>query len=131
MTESNKNLVAGPLGPDGKVSFFHRHSLLLAMAIVALVVIADQALKIWVKTHFAWGEDVEITPWWHLKFIENNGMAFGIELWSKLFLTFGRIAAVALLIMFLVRMRRVASLRTGFIVSVALIAAGAAGNIFD
>lgn len=45
------------------------------MAIVALVVIADQALKIWVKTHFAWGEDVEITPWWHLKFIENNGMA--------------------------------------------------------
>lgn len=131
MTVSNKNLVAGPLGSDGKVSFFHRHSLLLAMAIVALVVIADQALKIWVKTHFAWGEDVEITPWWHLKFIENNGMAFGIELWSKLFLTFGRIAAVALLIMFLVRMRRVASLRTGFIVSVALIAAGAAGNIFD
>ena len=100
----------------------------LAVAIGAAVIIIDQVLKIWVKTSFYWGEDYEIASWFHLRFIQNNGMAFGIELWSKLFLTFGRIAAVALLIMFLVRMRRVASLRTGFIVSVALIAAGAAGN---
>ena len=112
MTESNKNLVAGPLGPDGKVSFFHRHSLLLAMAIVALVVIADQALKIWVKTHFAWGEDVEITPWWHLKFIENNGMAFGMEFGSKLFLTLLRVVFVGLLIYYMCKMLKRPAIKT-------------------
>lgn len=77
------------------------------------------------------GEDFPITSWFHLKFIENNGMAFGMELWNKLVLTFGRITVVALLIWALVKMCRFPDLRNGFLVSVALIAAGAAGNIFD
>ncbi|MDE6071627.1 MAG: signal peptidase II, partial [Muribaculaceae bacterium] len=63
----------------------------LALIIAIAVIIADQALKIWVKTSFYLGEDLEITKWFHLKFIENNGMAFGLELWNKLILTFGRI----------------------------------------
>lgn len=66
-----------------------------------------------------------------MKFIENNGMAFGLELWNKLLLTFGRIVAVGLFIWFLVKIRREYALRTGFILAVALITAGAAGNIFD
>lgn len=103
----------------------------LAVAIISLVLIADQTLKIWIKTHFYLGEDYVITSWWHLKFIENNGMAFGIELWSKLFLTLGRIAAVVLFIWFLNKIKNLAVLRTGFFVSLALIIAGAAGNIFD
>lgn len=103
----------------------------LVAAISALVVIADQWLKIWVKTNFYLGEDLEITSWWHLKFIENNGMAFGMELWNKVVLTFGRIAAVVLFIWFVARIRFVNGLRTGFFVSMALIIAGAAGNIFD
>lgn len=102
------------------------------MAAVALVVlICDQTLKIWIKTHFYLGEDVEITPWWHLKFIENNGMAFGMELWSKLVLTLGRIAAVALFVWFILKVRDIGGIRKGFFVSMALITAGAAGNIFD
>ena len=77
------------------------------------------------------GEDLEITKWFHLKFIENNGMAFGLELWNKLILTFGRIIAVGLFIWFIVKVKNVEGVRRGFIVCMALITAGAAGNIFD
>ena len=77
------------------------------------------------------GEDYEILPWFQLKFIENNGMAFGLELWNKLFLTFGRIAAVALFIWFICKIKNSEGIRKGFIVCIALITAGAAGNIFD
>lgn len=103
----------------------------LAAVIMVLVVIADQAIKIWVKTSFYMGEDLEITSWFHLKFIENNGMAFGLELWNKIVLTFGRIVAVAFFIWFIVKICRLQNVRKGLVVSVALIAAGAAGNIFD
>lgn len=102
------------------------------MAIVAFVIVfADQIMKVWVKTHFYMGEDLPITSWWHLKFIENNGMAFGIELWSKYLLTGGRIFAVVFLIWALTRISRFRGLRMGFLIAVAMITAGAAGNIFD
>lgn len=103
----------------------------LAVCVILLVLIADQTLKIWVKTHFYFGEDYEIFPWFHLKFIENNGMAFGLELWNKLVLTGGRIIAVALFIWFIIKIKDIKELRKGFMLSVALITAGAAGNIFD
>ena len=99
--------------------------------IIILVIIADQAFKIWVKTNFYMGEDYEITSWFHLKFIENNGMAFGLELWNKIVLTVGRIIAVGFFVYFLLKIRAKESLRTGFIVAMSLITAGAAGNIFD
>lgn len=103
----------------------------LSAAIILVVILADQMLKIWTKTHFYLGEDMELTSWFHLKFIENNGMAFGLELWNKLLLTFGRMVAVVLFIWCLFKLKDIHELRTGFIVSVALITAGAAGNIFD
>lgn len=103
----------------------------LVTVISICVVLADQILKFWVKTNFYLGEDLPITSWWHLKFIENNGMAFGLELWNKLVLSLGRIAAVALFIWFVGKIRHSTNLRIGFFVAVALIIAGAAGNIFD
>ena len=103
----------------------------LVVVISVAVVLADQIIKIWVKTSFYMGEDLPITSWWHLKFIENNGMAFGLELWNKLVLTFGRIVAVCLFIWFVLRVRYAPGIRYGFYVAVALITAGAAGNIFD
>ena len=103
----------------------------LALIIIVAVIIADQLLKIWVKTSFYFGEDYPITSWFQLKFIENNGMAFGMELWNKLVLTFGRILAVGVFIWFLWKIKDVKSIRKGFFISVALITAGAAGNIFD
>lgn len=117
-----------------QISSDHRDSAktgILVIIIAILILIADQTMKIWVKTHFYLGEDLPITSWWHLKFIENNGMAFGMELASKYLLTFGRIAAVAVMIWMTVKCLRNANLRTGFYVAMALIMAGAAGNIFD
>ncbi len=99
--------------------------------IIAVIVVADQVLKFWVKLNFYLGEDLELTSWMHLKFIENNGFAFGIEWLNKYVLTFGRIIAVGLFIWALVKMMRMTELRKGFIISFALIIAGAAGNIFD
>ncbi len=103
----------------------------LVAVIAVIVVLADQIIKIWVKTSFYLGEDLPITNWWHLKFIENNGMAFGLQLWNKLFLTLGRIVAVGLFIWFVVKVKSVSGVRRGFMVAMALIIAGAAGNIFD
>lgn len=104
---------------------------LLATAIILLVLILDQWLKIWVKTHFYLGEELEILPWFRLLFIENNGMAFGMEMGSKLFLTIFRIVVVAVLIWYICRLCRRTTLRTGFLICIALITAGAAGNIID
>ena len=65
-----------------------------AALIVMLLLILDQALKIWIKTHMQLHESIEITPWFYLYFTENPGMAFGIEVIGKLFLSVFRIIAV-------------------------------------
>ena len=62
-----------------------RHRGTLAAAVIILVTILDQWLKIYIKTNFYLGEDVEITSWFHLYFVQNPGMAFGWEMGSKLF----------------------------------------------
>ncbi len=93
----------------------------LALLVVLLVVIADQAVKFYVKTHFYLGEDLPFLSWWHIKFIENNGMAFGLELTSKIFLTFARIVAVGLLVWALTSVRKIPGLSKGFVIAVALI----------
>ncbi|MCH5217244.1 MAG: lipoprotein signal peptidase [Muribaculaceae bacterium] len=108
-----------------------RNLALLLAGIIVLVLAADQFVKIWVKTHFYLGEQVEVTPWFYVKFIQNNGMAFGMELTSKLILTFGRIIAVGIFIWALGQVLTCRQLRTGFLISFALIIAGAAGNVFD
>ncbi len=102
-----------------------------AVLVMAIVIIADQVLKFWVKTTFYLGEDRAIFSWWHLKFIENNGMAFGLELWNKMLLTFGRIIAVGVLIWVVSKVVRLQNVRIGCIIAIAMITAGAAGNIFD
>lgn len=103
----------------------------LAVAIIAAVLLIDQVIKIWVKTHFYLGEDYEIFPWFHLRFIQNNGMAFGMEFGSKLLLTLFRIVAVAIGIWYLHRLSRDSRIPLGYVAVISLIIAGAAGNIAD
>ncbi len=103
----------------------------IAAIIIVAVILLDQALKIWVKTHFFLGEDLKIFPWFHLLFIENNGMAFGMQIGSKLALTIFRIIAVIAIIWYIVKIRGREWVKRGYIVCWALIAAGAAGNIID
>jgi signal peptidase II len=99
--------------------------------LIFLILIADQVLKIWVKTHMQMHDSIRITDWFYLFFTENNGMAFGIELFDKLFLTFFRIAAVVALFWYLFRISPKKTTRFGYCVCIGLIIAGALGNIID
>ncbi len=103
----------------------------LAVIIILAVIILDQVLKIWVKTNFYLGESYYIADWFQLRFIENNGMAFGMEFGSKLFLTLFRIVAVGALIYYIWRIKSTRLVTTGYIVCLSLITAGALGNIID
>lgn len=102
-----------------------------ALIIALLVVVLDQALKIWVKTSFYLGQEKEIFPWFRLLFVENNGMAFGWEFGSKLILTLFRIGFVAAIIYCMVKLRKSAAVKFGFYICAALVLAGALGNIID
>lgn len=105
-----------------------------AILILLVVLLADQALKVWVKLNFFYDSSISIMgDKGYLHFIENRGMAFGMEFggeWGKLLLTLFRIAAVSAIGYSLVRsVRHGAS--TLSVVSVSLILAGALGNIID
>ena len=102
-----------------------------AWAIIALVIITDQWLKVWIKTHFYINEDLEITSWFHLHFVQNNGMAFGLEFLNKYILTFLRLGLFGFLVWYIRELYRRAWIPLGYMVSIALIAAGAFGNIID
>lgn len=101
-----------------------------AASIVVLLLILDQALKIWIKTHLMLHESIEITPWFYLYFTENPGMAFGIEVIGKLFLSVFRIIAVAFIGYYLFKLVK-QNYSFGFIACISLIFAGAIGNIID
>lgn len=102
---------------------------LAAMVVVAILVI-DQLIKIWVKTHMTLHEQIEIFSWFKIVFIENNGMAYGMEIGSKMVLSIFRIVAIGFLSYYMVQMVR-RQARWGYIVCLAMVLAGAAGNIFD
>lgn len=106
----------------------------LAMFIIALLVI-DQAVKIWVKTHMTLGQEFTIfNDWFKILFVENNGMAFGMAFGDgrigKTILSLFRIAAVGAIGWYILRLIREKA-PTGVLFSFALIFCGALGNIFD
>lgn len=102
----------------------------MAIAIVMVILIIDQVIKIWVKTNMALHEQIEIFSWFKIVFIENNGMAYGMEIGSKLILSIFRIIAVSVLGWYIAKQIRKKA-RWGYIVCLSMILAGAAGNIFD
>jgi len=97
---------------------------------VVLLIIIDQLIKVYVKTHFYLGEDIQVTPWFHLIFVENNGMAFGMQFFGKLFLTGFRIIAAIFIIWYMAK-RIAAGVRWSYLLVLALVLAGAVGNIID
>ena len=104
------------------------------VALIVLVLLADQLLKYWVKTHMELGEQRSLLgKYGYLHFTENNGIAFGLELpapWGKLLLTIFRIVAASFIFSYLLKLikRRVSN---GLVMSGALVFAGASGNILD
>lgn len=106
-----------------------------AVIIILLILIADQALKIWIKTSFPFGHvmDVMGIPWFKLYFIENEGMAWGWKFggeWGKMILTLFRLVAVIFGTWYLGKLIR-QNYSKGFIICACLIYAGAVGNLID
>ncbi len=101
-----------------------------SILLILLILVIDQISKIWIKTHFVLGEEVYVTGWFRILFIENNGMAFGMELFSKIFLSLFRIVAVGA-IGYLIYYFLKKKYPFGFIACMSLIFAGALGNIID
>ncbi len=105
-----------------------------SILLIAAILVADQILKIWVKTHMVIGEEIPLFgKWGMIHFIENNGMAFGMEMGGrpgKLILSIFRIIAIFGIAWFLNSLiEKKANL--GFILAVSAIIAGAVGNIID
>lgn len=107
-----------------------RHLILL----IAIIVLGDQALKIWIKTGFYYGEERNVLGgWFRLNFIENEGMAYGWKFggaWGKLALTVFRLVAVIFGTWYLGRIIK-KGYHKGFIICAGLIYAGALGNLID
>ncbi|TWV12995.1 lipoprotein signal peptidase [Bacteroidaceae bacterium HV4-6-C5C] len=102
----------------------------IALLVIFSVLIIDQVIKVLIKTNMYWHESIHITDWFYIYFTENNGMAFGMEIFGKLFLTLFRIVAVAMIGWYLVKIVK-QQLKTGYIICVSLILTGALGNIID
>ena len=69
----------------------------LAVGIVIAILIIDQLIKIWVKTNMHMHESIHITDWFYITFIETMGMAFGMQIGSKILLSLFRMVAIAVL----------------------------------
>lgn len=106
----------------------------LAISVVALVLIIDQCVKLYIKTHFILGEEINVFSWFKIHFVENQGMAFGMELGGdhgKFALTSFRILALGGIVYMLRQLINKPETSMGMVACIALILAGAAGNIID
>ncbi len=103
----------------------------LAAALFVLLLVIDQIIKIYIKTHFYLRESVEVTSWFYLSFIENNGMAYGMEFVDKYVLTGFRIVLTIVFGWAIAKAIGRRQVSTAFVVVVTLILAGAMGNIVD
>ncbi len=105
----------------------------IALLTIIIALLIDQIIKIYVKTHFALGEEVHVFDWFKIHFVENNGMAMGFEFGGKggkLFLTIFRLVAVVGIIYWLLNTIK-NKLPNVVVIAIALIFSGAVGNIID
>lgn len=106
-----------------------KKGVLYTLFIIVLLII-DQSIKIWVKTHMCLHESRHITDWFYLSYIENNGMAYGMTFIPKYALSLFRLAACCALVWYIRReiLRRA---RTIWLILLSMVLAGAAGNLID
>ena len=102
----------------------------IALFIIMSVLVIDQIIKYLVKTNMYLGQSIDVTSWFKILFVENNGMAFGMEIIGKLFLSLFRIGAIGFFCWYLFKIIN-KGFPTGYIVTVAFVIAGAAGNLID
>ena len=112
-----------------KKSKLHIGWLVTAMVVVLLII--DQWIKLYIKTHFCLGESVRVTDWFFIDFVENNGMAWGMSFIGKFWLSLVRSVAIIFLVWYLHRIIKQGKHRLVYIFLVALVLAGAIGNMID
>ena len=104
----------------------------IVAGLILLLIVIDQVVKIWIKTHMYVGQEYHILDWFRIYFVENRGMAYGVELGSKLLLTAFRIVAMAGLGVWLTRfVRQCRHYSLGFCIIIGLVLAGGIGNLID
>ena len=103
----------------------------LAVILIIAILLIDQFIKIWVKTHMELHESIRVTNWFYIAFIENNGMAYGMQIGSKLLLSLFRVVAIGALGYYIWLQSKKTNVRWGYIVCLSMILAGAAGNLID
>ena len=104
---------------------------IVVAAIIVIMLVMDQCLKLFVATNFALGESFPLTSWFEVCYVENDGMAFGIEWFSKFVLTSFRIIAVGVLCWYIWRLIHINKARVSYLIMISLVTAGALGNIID
>jgi signal peptidase II len=105
-----------------------------SLLIICIILVIDQALKILIKTNMVLGQEYRIFNWFIIHFVENNGMAFGMELsgsYGKIFLSVFRILVVVGIGWYLYKLTQKKETTNGLIICLSLIFAGAIGNIID
>ena len=108
----------------------NRRTTLIVVLLVVAILLIDQVIKIEVKTNMRLHEVIDITGWFKINFIENNGMAYGMTFFNKLVLSLFRIVAISLIGYYLTKVIRKGA-RIGYIICLAMVFAGAVGNMID
>ncbi|WP_255777110.1 lipoprotein signal peptidase [Prevotella sp. E13-17] len=102
----------------------------MAIILIMAILIIDQLIKVWVKTHMCLHESIHVTDWFYITFIENNGMAYGMQIGSKLLLSLFRMIAIGFL-SYYIWMQSKKQVKWGYLICLSMILAGAAGNLID
>ena len=102
----------------------------MAVVLLISIILIDQVSKIIVKTNMSLHECIDIFSWFKIVFIENNGMAYGMEIGSKLLLSALRVLLIAVLAHYLVTQVK-ENAKWGYITCLVMILAGAIGNMID
>ncbi|RRD02244.1 lipoprotein signal peptidase [Prevotella sp. OH937_COT-195] len=108
----------------------NKRAAIIATILVVAVLVIDQVIKIEVKTNMRLHEVIDITGWFKINFIENNGMAYGMTFFNKLALSLFRIVAISFIGYYIVKVIRKGA-RMGYIVCLSMVLAGAMGNMID
>lgn len=107
-----------------------KRTALIAVFLVIAILVIDQIIKIEVKTNMHLHEMIDITSWFKINFVENNGMAYGMTFFNKLVLSVFRIIAITVIGVYLARVIK-KGMRLGYIICLSMVLAGAMGNMID
>lgn len=103
---------------------------LTSATLVVVLLVIDQVIKILVKSGMPLHSSIKVADWFYIYFTENNGMAFGMELTPKLFLSCFRLLAICWGVWYMMKLIR-SGINWGFLICCSFVLAGAIGNIID